>query len=109
GSLLTIPNANLASAGIDNLGARSFRPYRTSVFIGYDTSFDQLGAFREGLHDWLLQHPGIEGEKVDIGVKGFTDHGVELGLNLMLVADGTEEKQVRDDINCEVFRLAQTM
>jgi MscS family membrane protein len=110
GSLLTIPNATMASAGIDNLGARSFRPYRTSVFIGYDTSFNQLALFRERLQEWLLQHPGIDKDKADIAIQSFTEHGVELTLNLQLVAaNGAEEKQVRDEINCEVLRLAQAM
>jgi MscS family membrane protein len=110
GTLLTIPNSTIASTGIDNLGARSFRPYSTSVFIGYDTSFNQLALFRERLQAWLLQHPGIDREKADIAIQRFTEHGVELSLNLQLVAEsGPEEQQVRDEINCEVLRLAQSM
>jgi MscS family membrane protein len=110
GSLLTIPNATIASAGIDNLGVRSFRPYRTSVFIGYETSFEELARFRGKLQEWLARHPGIDKEQVDISIQGFSQHGVELVVNLQLVAaSGTAEKQVQDEINCAVLRLAQSM
>jgi MscS family membrane protein len=110
GSVLTIPNATLASAGIDNRGAKSVRPYSTSIFIGYDTSFTQLATFRERLQKWLLQHPGIDKEKADIAIQRFTENGVELTLNLELVAaDTAEEQKVRDVINGEVLRLAQSM
>jgi MscS family membrane protein len=110
GSLLTIPNATLASAGIDNRGTQTKRPYTTSIFIAYDTSFTQLATFRERLQQWLLQHPGIDKEKADIAVQRFTEEGVELTLNLqLLVANAGEEQQLRDVINGEVLRLAQAM
>ncbi|MBY0524773.1 MAG: mechanosensitive ion channel family protein [Gemmataceae bacterium] len=110
GSLLTIPNATIASTGIDNVGVRSFRPYRTAVFIGYDTSFDQLALFRQRLGEWLMQNPGIDRDKVDIGIQRFTEYGVELTVNLMLVAaTGEEEKLVRDEVNSTVLRLAQLL
>jgi MscS family membrane protein len=110
GSLLTIPNSTIAATGIDNLGARSFRPYHTSVFIGYETSFDDLARFRERLQEWVKQHPGIDRDKADIAIERFSEHGVELNLNLQLVAqDGAAEKQIKDEINCEVLRLAQAM
>ncbi len=110
GSLLTIPNATIASAGIDNLGVRSFQPYQTSVFISYETSFEELARFRDQLQEWLARQPGIDKDKADISIQGFSQHGVELRVNLQLVsAGGVEEKQVRDEINCAVLRLAQAM
>ncbi len=43
-------------------------------------------------------------------IQGFSEHGVELAVNLQLVsASGAEEKQVRDEINCAVLLLAQAM
>jgi MscS family membrane protein len=110
GSVLTIPNATLASAGIANRGAKLVRPYSTSLFIGYETSFTQLATFRERLQNWLLQHPSIDKEKADIAIQRFTENGVELTLNLeLLAADGAEEQKLRDVINGEVLRLAQSM
>ena len=91
-------------------GARTKRPYTTSIFIAYDTSFTQLATFRERLQQWLLQHPGIDKVKADIAVQRFTEEGVELTLNLQLIVENAaEEQQLRDVINGEVLRLAQAM
>jgi MscS family membrane protein len=110
GSLVTVPNSTLAAAAIDNLGARSFRPFRTAFFVGYGTSFDQLTTFRDRLQRWLEQHPGLERDKVSIAIQRFTENGVEVGLDLLLAAaDAVEETRVHDEIHCEVLRLAQEL
>ncbi len=108
GSLLTIPNSTIAAAGIDNLGVKSFRPYSTSVLVGYETAAADLGRYREGLLQWLRQHPGIDHDKAKISIERFTEHGVELTLSLLL-ANGSEEQKVKDDINLEILRQAQIL
>jgi MscS family membrane protein len=110
GTLVTVPNSTLASSAIDNKGARSFRPFRTSFLVGYGTSFDQLTAYRDQLQHWLEQHPGLEHDKVKVLVQKFTESGVEVGLELLMASeDSANDAHVQDEIHCEVLRLAQSL
>jgi len=56
-SLITLPNANLISAKVDNLGARPYRRFKTTIGVTYDTSPDKLRAFTEGLRELIRNHP----------------------------------------------------
>ncbi|TNF33324.1 MAG: mechanosensitive ion channel family protein [Deltaproteobacteria bacterium] len=56
-SLITLPNANLISAKVDNLGARNWRRFKTTIGVTYDTSPEKLRAFTEGLRELIKNHP----------------------------------------------------
>jgi len=110
GSLLTVPNATLAAAAIDNRGVRSFRRYRTSMIIGYGTPLDQIGAFRDEIRTWLASHPKVDASKLGVSIYGLKDNGVELLLDLFLTAaTSAEDKALRDEINTGLLRRADEM
>jgi len=56
-SLITLPNANLISAKVDNLGARNWRRFKTNIGVTYDTPPEKLRAFTEGLRELIRNHP----------------------------------------------------
>jgi MscS family membrane protein len=106
-SLLTIPNAIIAAAPIDNMGARMHRRFSTTIVVSPDTPCERLREFRDRLRAWLGEQSLVMQAKVDIHVHQITSQGVELSLNLFLVAGpATEETRFREAINYEILYQA---
>lgn len=56
-SLITMPNATFISANVNNLGARNWRRFKTTIGVTYDTPPEKLRAFTEGLRELIRNHP----------------------------------------------------
>jgi MscS family membrane protein len=106
-SLLTIPNAIIAAAPIDNMGARSRRRFSTTLVISPDTPCERLREFRDRLGTWVGEQALVIQDKVDIHVHQITSQGVELSLSLFLVmASAADETRFRETINYEILDQA---
>ncbi len=105
GSLLTIPNSTIASAPIDNLTTKSFSRCKASLLVKYDTAPEHIIALRDRIRAWLVEHPKVRSDKVQVSVNRLTEQGVEVTLDLYLVdVTGAGEKEVMEEINCELLR-----
>jgi MscS family membrane protein len=56
-SLVTLPNANLISAEVDNLGARRYRRWKSTLGVAYDTPPEKIEILCEGIRELVRQHP----------------------------------------------------
>jgi len=56
-SLVSVPNAHLADAAIDNLGMRVYRRLRTVASVTYDTPPEKIELFVEALRRFVHLHP----------------------------------------------------
>jgi MscS family membrane protein len=56
-SLVTVPNSQLITASVDNMGKRRFRRYRAHLDIAYDTPPERIEAFCEGIRELVRLHP----------------------------------------------------
>jgi MscS family membrane protein len=109
-SLLTIPNAIIAAAPIDNMGARSQRRFGTSIVVSPDTPCERLREFRDGLRAWLEEQSLVVQDKVDVHLHQITSQGVELSLSLFLTAGpAAEETRFREAIHYEILHQAGTL
>jgi MscS family membrane protein len=109
-SLLTIPNAIIAAAPIDNMGARSQRRFGTTVMVSPDTPCDRLREFRDHLRAWLDEQSLVVQDKVDVHIHQITSQGVELSLSLFLVASpAAEETRFREAIHYEILQQARAL
>jgi MscS family membrane protein len=110
GSLLTIPNSMLASASIDNQGARAFRRIKTSFLVAADTPLTLLTQMRDQLFAWLSTDALIRKEWLDVHVHQITEKGVEIAVNLTLSSPvKADENRLRQDFHCEVLRAAEAL
>jgi MscS family membrane protein len=78
GSLLTIPNATIATAPIDNRSTKSFTRCTASLLLNYDTAPGRILALRDRIKAWLLGHPAVRADQVDVTVNRLTEEGVEV-------------------------------
>ncbi|CAN0584394.1 unnamed protein product, partial [Laminaria digitata] len=56
-SLVTVPNATLVRAKVDNYGRRRFRRFKTMINVTYDTHPDKIEAFCSGIREIIKLHP----------------------------------------------------
>jgi MscS family membrane protein len=106
GSLLTIPNATIASAAIDNLSTKTFGRCKVTLLVDYDPSPGQVLALRDRIRAWLLKHPKVRPDRAAVSVNRLAEQGVEVTLDLYLsdvTAEG--ERALKDEIHSEVLRL----
>src|SRR5947209_17438263 len=65
-SVLTIPNAIIAAAPIDNMGARCHRRFSTTVVVAPDTPPELLLELRDRLRSWLDGQAVVVKNNVDV-------------------------------------------
>jgi MscS family membrane protein len=109
-SLLTVPNAVLTTAIIDNLGARKYRRYTTTLGITYDTPAETVQAFCEGIRAVIAGMPTMRQDYYIVEFHGFGD----FSLNVLVYCffetpTWDEELRARSHLNLEILRLADRM
>jgi MscS family membrane protein len=109
-SVLTMPNSVIASAAIDNMGARSQRRLSASCLVHPQTPLTSLLDLRDQVRAWLLEQPKVNPDSVDVHIHRIIDAGVELTLTAYLsTPDGAEETACREAIHCQLLALADQL
>lgn len=109
-SLMTIPNSTIATSSIDNMGMRQARRYRTAVLLHHHTPLAQILNLRDQLKNWLLQHPLVEPQRLDVRLQRVTELGIEITVSLFyLPKEVGDEARFQEGVTCEILRLTEAM
>ena len=109
-SIITIPNAKLLTATVDNMGARKYRRWTTKLTLAYNTSAERLEAFCEGVRELIRQHPKTRKDYFQVYVNGLGASAIEILLYVFhQTADWTEELQERHRLILDILRLAEKL
>lgn len=109
-SLMTIPNSTIANSFIDNMGMRQARRYKTSVLLNHHTPLSQLLGFRDQLRTWLVQHPLVQPERIDIRLHKVSELGIEITVNLFYAPkESADEARFQEGVTCEMLRLTEKL
>ncbi|MFT7649039.1 MAG: MscS family membrane protein [Candidatus Poriferisodalaceae bacterium] len=109
-SLVSVPNGNLMNAGIDNMGKRRWRRYKTTLGVGYHTTPDQMQAFVEGIRAVIRSSPGMRQDYFMVEFHGFGATSLDvLVYCFMDAADWNEELRTRHVLNLDIMRLAESL
>ncbi|NOX30328.1 MAG: mechanosensitive ion channel [Actinobacteria bacterium] len=109
-SLVSVPNGNLMNAGIDNMGQRRWRRYKTTLGVGYHTTPDQMQAFVEGIRAIIQASPGMRQDYYIVEFHGFGSTSLDvLVYCFMDAADWNEELRTRHVLNLDIMRLAEAL
>lgn len=109
-SLISIPNAELMNAKIDNMGRREFRRLLLKLGVTYDTGPEKLEGFLEGIKNIIKANPNTRKDYFHVV---FHDYGPD-SLIIMVylffkVPDWSTELVERQNVMLEIYRLAQSM
>jgi MscS family membrane protein len=110
GSLLTVPNAVIAGAPIENMGGRARRRFGTTVVARPGTPPERVQEFARRLRGWLERQPLVVRDKVDVQVQPATERGTELAVQMFLSPETPgDEARFRAALREEVLGLAESL
>ena len=109
-SLISVPNGNLMDSGIDNMGQRRWRRYKTTLGVAYHTKPDQLQAFVEGIRAIIQSNPGMRQDYYIVEFHGFGATSLDVLVYCFIDAeDWNEELRTRHILNLDIIRLAESL
>ena len=109
-SQVTIPNASLVRATVDNYGRRQFRRWFTHLNVQYDTPPDRITAFTEGIREIIRSLPRTRKEAYEVWLNDFSESSLDILLVVFFrVASWSEELEERERLCLEILRLAHRL
>jgi MscS family membrane protein len=109
-SLVTVPNATLTSANIDNYGARRYRRYTCHLGLTYDTPPEKIQAFCEGVRAIIQGMPGMRKDYYFVEFHQFGESSLDVLLYCFMdVPSWGAELRTRSHLNLEVVRIAREL
>ncbi|MEC9464214.1 MAG: mechanosensitive ion channel family protein [Myxococcota bacterium] len=106
-SLISIPNAKVADAVVDNYGAREFRRFKMTIGLTYDTTTEQMQAYVEGVRAILKNNPSIRQDAFEVHFNSFGDSSLNvLVYSFLKVPDWSTELREKHNLMLEFMRLA---
>jgi MscS family membrane protein len=109
-SLITLPNANLINASVDNYGRRQFRRWKTHIGVQYDTTPDQLVAFTEGIRELVRSHPYTRKDYFQVWCHEFGASSLNILIYIFHeVPDWSTELRERERLFIDIVRLADKL
>ena len=109
-SLITVPNARLVHAAVDNLGQRRYRRISTKIGVQYDTPPDRIDAFCEGIRELIRQHPYTRKDFYLVYLNGFGASSLDILLYCFHeTPDWSTELRERHRLFLDIVRLAERL
>lgn len=106
-TLITVPNGNLISATVDNLGKRTFFRCRLVLSLQYDTPPAKIHAFCGGLVELARNHPDTRKEVIRAGLHDFAASSLDVVfLCHFAVPDHASNARARHQLLLDIVTLA---
>ncbi|MFG0256420.1 MAG: mechanosensitive ion channel family protein [Phycisphaerales bacterium JB043] len=109
-SQVTIPNATLVRATVDNYGRRKYRRFKTALNVTYDTPPDTIEAFCEGVRELIRLHPYTRKDYYCVYFNNMGAHSLDILVYTFFEApDWQTELRERQRFLLDVLRLAKQL
>ncbi|HXV64152.1 MAG TPA: mechanosensitive ion channel family protein [Vicinamibacteria bacterium] len=107
-SVVSVPNAKIANAGIDNMGMRRYRRIKQVLGVTYSTSSEQMHAFVEGIRAIILANRYMRKDFYEVHFNGFGNFSLEVLVYCFLEVDNwSAELREKHNFFLEILRLAE--
>jgi len=109
-SLITVPNARLVQAAVDNLGERRYRRIKATLGVQYDTPPDRIESFCEGIRELIRRHPYTRKDYYLVYLNGFGASSLDILLYCFHeTPDWPTELRERHRLFLDIVRLADRL
>ncbi len=109
-STITLPNANLISASVDNLGVRTYRRWKTMLSLTYNTPADKVEAFCEGIRELIRLHPYTRKDSFHVYLNQFSASSIDVLVYMFFhTPDWATELRERHRLALDIMRLARDL
>ena len=98
-TVITLPNANLIRAAVENFGARRVRRQKLSIRLSSDNSPEAVGKLTAALRDYLAKADHVQNERAIVALESIDDAAMGLFVQCHFEAPTQkEEMQMRDEL-----------
>ncbi len=109
-SLVTVPNATLVRAKVDNYGRRKYRRYTTKLNLTYDTHPDKIEAFCAGIREIVKLHPYTRKDYYHVWLNEFGPHSLDVLVYIFFECpDWSIELREKHRFMLDIVRLADRL
>lgn len=109
-SLISVPNADLATKEVDNMGRREYRRVREELSITYDTPPEKIEAFLEGIKNIIKANQYTRKDNYHVVFNGYGNSSLNILLYFFLkVPDWSAELVEKQNVFIEILRLADDL
>ena len=109
-SLVTVPNGRMIDTVIDNMGAREFRRYDTTLRLQYTTPPERVQAFVEGVRAILQANESVRHDYYFVELQTLGESSLDVLLYCFFEApDWSAELRAKHILNLDVLRLAKEL
>ena len=109
-SVITIPNNNLNTAVIDNMGRRRYRRFRTFLTMQYENGPDRIEAFCEAIKELIEKNAFTWKENYSVSIYNLQASSVDVLLNVFFICPSTAtENRERARLLKNILKLAEQM
>jgi MscS family membrane protein len=109
-SLITIPNSNLTTAVVDNMGRRHYRRIKTTLGLQYDTPPAKIEAFCEGVRELIRRHPYTRKDYYHVYFNQFSASSLDVLLYCFIQCpDWAIELRERQRLFLDILKLANEL
>ncbi|MEO1889357.1 MAG: mechanosensitive ion channel family protein [Cycloclasticus sp.] len=107
-SLITLPNAILITAKVDNMGQRRYRRLKCNVSLTYDTPPDKIEAFCEGVRELIRLHPYMRKDYFHVYLNSLGASSLDVLVYVFWeTPDWSTELRERQRFLLDILRLAK--
>ncbi len=109
-SLVTLPNARLIDASVDNYGARSYRRWSTRIHVTYDTPPERVDAFCEGIRELVRTNERMRQDAFEIHLNELGADALQILVYVFFIApDWSTELRLRHNLALDILQLANRL
>ncbi len=109
-SLVTMPNASLVRATVDNYGKRRYRRFKTYINVTYSTTPELIESFCEGIRELIRLHPYTRKDFYIVQLNQFGAHSLDILLYCFHECpDWNIEMRERHRLMLDIIRLADRL
>jgi len=109
-SQVTVANATLVRAAVDNYGRRRYRRVKTHIGLQYDTKPDKIIAFTEGIRELVRSHPYTRKDYFQVWLHQLGPSSLDILLYVFHEApDWSTELRERERLFLDIMRLADQL
>jgi len=109
-SQVTVPNATLVRATVDNFGRRRYRRWTTHVGLEYGTPVEKIEAFCEGIRELVRVHPYTRKDYYQVWLHQFGAASLDVLVYVFHEApDWQTELRERQRLMLDILRLAERL
>jgi MscS family membrane protein len=106
-SVVTLPNSQLITAAVENLGRRRYRRARLMLKVHFATPPETIHEFCEQIRASLAAHPSVVSDKSYVYLNDFGDTTLNVLVQFFIVAaNWNDELATRDEVMRKIMDLA---